>query len=94
MGRRGSSVSAASPGIDMARRAESFPIHEEGHEEVRQPRAVDSLVAAGEKVEGETGSRTVSVHEDEEVKPGWWAVTVQGLLTFWKFFITPMVCLR
>lgn len=59
---------------------------------MRQPRVVDSLVAvAGEKAPEGSGSRTVSV-QDEEHKPGWWAVTVQGLLAFWRFFKTPMVC--
>lgn len=81
--RRGSSISAASPGG-------GGPIREEGAQD-RQP--VESLVTAAEKTSGEReGEGSVHEEEEHEGQPHWWAVTKSGLHAFWKWFITPLVC--
>ncbi|KAI5850533.1 hypothetical protein DFP73DRAFT_508991 [Morchella snyderi] len=82
--RRGSSVSAASPGVGGVPRHGSFPIRE--HEEEEDHSAVADK---GDKPDGDVAAPQ-GKGEGEEHSPGWWAVTVQGLLSFWRFFKTPL----
>ncbi|KAH0607882.1 uncharacterized protein H6S33_001934 [Morchella sextelata] len=84
-GRRGSSVSAMSPGVGLPRN-ESFPIHEHEEEDLRRGRV------AADTADGEIAPLQPQEkgEAEKEHNPGWWAVTVQGLLSFWKFFKTPL----
>lgn len=96
--RRGSSVSAASPGVGAgAGRNGSFPIHEHEEEDLRRGR---DKTGRGDG-DGDGGGGGVAPKEqggekgdEKEHNPGWWAVTVQGLLSFWNFFTTPLVSPR
>ncbi|KAH8155007.1 uncharacterized protein LAJ45_00015 [Morchella importuna] len=95
--RRGSSVSAASPGVGGVGRSGSFPIHEHEYEEEELGRGRAAAAAADKDKDGDGGGGggggggvVEKGEEEKEHNPGWWAVTVQGLLSFWKFFITPL----
>jgi hypothetical protein len=70
----------------------SPPIAERKSEDVR---GVDSLMVAAERTEapgaGSGGKQNGVANggsEDDDEKPGCWAVTVSGLKAFWKFFTT------
>ncbi|KAL7269883.1 hypothetical protein RUND412_007430 [Rhizina undulata] len=104
--RRAGSLGGLSPReLGGRERAASFPIVEEKRsvdvrrdEDLRQLEGLGSLGDAGEKEEEGKGP-PITVGEpigekgldsEKEEKPSWVDVTKHGLVTFWKFFLTPM----